>query len=237
MELVKFENFNPRFLGIFTNPFYFLRRSLYSALYQQRSVLSGVLLDFGCGRKPYKNLFSVQNYIGVDIEVSGHPHRNSQVDVFYDGKTIPFSDQYFDCFLCSEVFEHLFNLEQILSEIHRVTKVGGRGIITIPFCWPEHEQPYDYARYTSFAIKQLLEKHCFEVISQKKTGGFFESVYQMFTLYVYSLFETRSQVLNFLFTVMFIGPLNVIGCLLIFLMPRQMDLYHNQIIVVRRLAK
>ena len=28
----------------------------------------------------------MEKYVGVDVEVSGHPHENSEVDIFYDGK-------------------------------------------------------------------------------------------------------------------------------------------------------
>lgn len=234
IQLIKHENFHPRLIGIFTNPFYFLRRSLYSALYKNRSVLAGMMLDFGCGRKPYKNLFSVEKYIGVDIQVSGHSHQSSEIDVFYDGKTIPFPDQYFDSFLCSEVFEHLFNLDQILTELHRVTKNNGYGLITIPFCWPEHEQPYDYARYTTFAIKSILEKHRFKVVSQVKSGHFFESCYQMFTLYIFVLFRTNNNFLNLIFTILFISPFNILGIILTWIVPKRLDLFHNQVIVVQK---
>jgi len=58
----------------------------------------------------------------------------------------------------SETFEHIFNLEEIIKEINRVLKKEGLLLATCPFLWPEHEVPYDYARYTSFAMKNLLEK-------------------------------------------------------------------------------
>jgi len=234
IRVIKDENFNPKFIGIFTNPFFFLRRALYSALSRNARVPNGIFLDFGCGRKPYKKIFAVEKYIGVDIEVSGHSHESSEIDVFYDGKSIPFPDQYFDSFLCSEVFEHLFNLEQILNELHRVTKTNGFGIITIPFCWPEHEQPYDYARYTSFAIRSLLDKHKFRIVSQVKTGHFFESAFQMITLYIYTLFRSRSNFMNLFLTVLLIAPFNILGIVLNWLVPKRMDLFHNQVIVVQR---
>ena len=53
-------------------------------------------MDFGCGSKPYKSLFNVEEYLGVDYYNEGHPHENEQIDVFYDGKNLPFPDNYFD---------------------------------------------------------------------------------------------------------------------------------------------
>jgi len=90
-------------------------------------------LDIGCGSKPYESLFkNVTNYIGVDIESSGHDHTDSKVDLYYDGKKLPFDDNYFDCVVSFEVLEHVFNIEELLSEIKRVMKKGGYGIFLVP---------------------------------------------------------------------------------------------------------
>ena len=105
----------------------------------------------GCGSKPYENLFvHADKYIGCDVEVSGHNHSDSKIDYFFDGKKLPFSDGTFDAVVSFEVFEHVFNLPEILTEINRVTKEKGTLLISIPFAYGEHEIPYDFARYTSF---------------------------------------------------------------------------------------
>ena len=72
-------------------------------------------MDFGCGSKPYHSILQVEEYIGVDFHNEGHPHDNEQIDVFYDGEKLPFENSYFDSVLCSEVFEHVFNLDEVLA--------------------------------------------------------------------------------------------------------------------------
>lgn len=52
---------------------------------------------------------------------------------FYDGKKIPFSDNFFDGILCTEVLEHVLDLEIVLREFHRVLKPEGILLISIPF--------------------------------------------------------------------------------------------------------
>ena len=98
-------------------------------------------MDFGCGTKPYRTFFQVEEYVGVDFENPGHPHDNEQIDIFYDGKNIPLPDGYFDSVLSSEVFEHVFNIDEVLAEINRVMKSDGKLLITCPFAWNEHEVP------------------------------------------------------------------------------------------------
>ena len=104
VRLLERQSFQPNLLSVFINPFFFIRKGLYRQIKRNSGYLHGEMIDFGCGRKPYRNLFNVDKYVGVDIEVSGHEHKNSEVDVFYDGKSLPFQSETFDTFFCSEVF-------------------------------------------------------------------------------------------------------------------------------------
>lgn len=165
------------------HPFYFIRKGLYEAIRENAHFLSGVMMDFGCGSKPYQHLFQVEKYIGVDYAGEGHSHEKEEIDVYYDGTRIPFPDDYFDSILSSEVFEHLFELEQIIDELHRVLKPKGRMLITCPFVWNEHEVPVDYARYTQFALQHLLSKHGFTILKFDKKGSFVETIFQLFNIY------------------------------------------------------
>ena len=76
------KEFNPSI----SHPTYFIRKYLLSYFTKLSPYMKGVMLDFGCGSKPYKSLFSVNEYVGLDYENPGHPHINEQIDVFYNGK-------------------------------------------------------------------------------------------------------------------------------------------------------
>ena len=81
----------------FTNAFYFIRKGLFTGVKDNAPLLRGSVLDFGCGAKPYRHLFTnASSYIGLDIEKSGHSHEDEQIDVYYDGKIIPFGNEHFD---------------------------------------------------------------------------------------------------------------------------------------------
>ncbi len=166
------QSFEPGLAGVFLNPFYFIRRALFVNIKKLAPQLSGKLLDFGCGRKPYETLFTVDEYVGVDMEKTGHEHTNSKIDVYYDGKHIPFGDSTFDSVFCSEVFEHIFNLEDILLELNRVTKKGGKMLITVPFLLERTRRAIRLWPIYFFGIKHLLKKHGFETIAYYKSGNF-----------------------------------------------------------------
>jgi SAM-dependent methyltransferase len=224
--------------GVFYNPFFFNRKELFKAIEKQAPLFKGQLIDLGCGTKPYQHLFSnTEKYIGLDIEHSGNNDGKSMVDVFYDGKSFPFETNSIDGVFSSETFEHIFNLDEIIVEIHRVLKKDGLLLATCPFFWPEHEVPYDYARYTSFAIKHMLEQKGFEIISFEKTGNFFTSMIQMQALYLY-FYINKIPLLSALFFVLIISPLFIFGWAINKIMPKFMkrnDLYLNNVILAKKL--
>ena len=231
------ESFHPTYLlGIWINPFFIIRMGLLKGVKKISKIFKGgQLLDVGCGSKPYQSLFKVDSYTGIDIEVSGHNHKRSKIDKFYDGKNIPYEDHKFDYVFSSETFEHVFNLEELLQEINRVLKKGGKLGFTCPFVWDEHEQPYDFARYTSFAIDHLLNKNGFELIKLYKSTNYIETVIQMFSAYIYQHILPKNKFLKILLSLIIISPVNIIGILLGKILPRSNNFYHNNIVIAQKL--
>jgi SAM-dependent methyltransferase len=235
IDIYKKQQFAPSILSIFINPFFIIRKGIYSAIKKEAVNLNGKLLDFGCGAKPYKKLFiNINEYIGLDIENEGHSHEKEDIDVFYDGKKIPFKNEYFDAVFSSEVFEHIFDIEEVLPEINRVLKLNGQLLVTVPFIWNEHETPNDFGRYTSFGIKHLLKKYSFELVNYKKSGHFAAVIAQLIPLYIYELITTKNKYLNILLNFLFISPFVILGTILSSLMPRNRSLYFNNIILVKK---
>lgn len=177
--------FNPSPVGIFLSPTYLIRSRLWKRISTHASRVKGKVLDFGCGSKPYEGLFvNCESYVGVDIAKSGHNHNDSKVDVFWDGKTLPFDDSFFDTCVSFEVFEHLFNPAGVLAELKRVLKPGGSLVITTPFVYGEHEVPFDFARYTSYGLRHLLTEAGFQVEVVEKLGDENLAIGQLIVDYV-----------------------------------------------------
>ncbi|MGB0919772.1 MAG: class I SAM-dependent methyltransferase [Alphaproteobacteria bacterium] len=157
------QDFDPGLLGLVVNYSYHSRRALLGFVRSAADEVNGVVLDVGCGSKPYQDLFNHSGYFGIDIENPGHSHEDEEIDIYYDGSALPFADESIDSVVCFEVMEHVQNLPAFMAEIHRVLKPGGRYLATMPFLCGEHEQPNDYRRFTRFGIVGFLEENGFTV--------------------------------------------------------------------------
>lgn len=228
------EQFNPSLLGLFINPFYFARKGLYKNISELMNNIDGDVLDIGCGQKPYENLCKCDKYIGLELDTL--ENRNyKKADYFYDGKSFPFENCSFDSIILNQVFEHVFNPDIFLKEINRVIKISGRFLISVPFVWSEHEQPFDFARYSSFGIKSLLERHGFEIVEYRKSVNNLGAIFQLLSDYIYKKTVTKNSYVNIIFTTLLISPVNIIGLVLSNILPKNNDLYLDNIILLKKI--
>jgi SAM-dependent methyltransferase len=230
-ERVEKEYFNPGILGIIINPFYIARRGLITNIKELGKEISGKTLDVGCGTKPYKNYFSSADYIGLEIEDT--PHKETKADIFYKGDKFPFNDKEFDSVVTNQVFEHVFNPDAFMKEINRVLKPEGKLLITVPFVWDEHEQPYDFARYSSFGLKSVLESHGFKILVSKKSVPDIKVIFQLLNGYIYKK-TVRSKILRQILTILVMFPVNVLALIVSKILPGNEDLYLDNIILARK---
>jgi len=228
------EQFNPKIIGLFINPFYFARKGLYQQVSELIQNLNGRVLDIGCGQKPYQPLCNATEYIGLEIDTPEN-REHKKADFFYDGKVMPFENSSFDSLITNQVFEHVFNPNDFLRELNRVLKPGGLLLLTVPFVWDEHEQPYDYARYSSFGLKHILNEHSFEIIEHKKSNNGIEVIFQLLNDYIYKTTLTKSGYANLLIMLVLMAPINIIGLVLSKILPKNNDLYLDNIILARKI--
>lgn len=227
------EQFYPSFLGILINPFYFARLGLVTAIQSMSASIKGKTLDIGCGQKPYKMLFASTEYIGLEIDTVEN-RKNKHADFYYDGKIFPFNKNEFDSVVMFQVFEHVFNPDEVLSEVNRVLKPGGNILLTVPFVWDEHEQPYDFARYSSYGLKAILIKHGFEVVEQHKSLDDIRVIFQLINAYIYKTTVSSNKYINMLLMVVLMSPFNIVGQLLFLILPQNKDLYLDNIVLAKR---
>jgi SAM-dependent methyltransferase len=139
---------------------------LYTELRPLLGSLRGSVLDVGCGYKPYRSWMpEVTRHYGIDV------FAGPEVDaVITAGKKWPVRDGEFDAVLCTQVLEHVADLDVTLSELIRALRPGGEAVITMPFIASEHNSPHDYRRLSRHGLPMLLRDRL-EIISVRPHGG------------------------------------------------------------------
>lgn len=146
---------------VLSNPDYLVMRPEHAALGQLlQKQQPALIVDVGCGNKRFASLIQASSpgsrYIGYDVE----NNRAGTVDAVIEGADkLPLNDEEADLIICSHVLEHLHKPKESIKEFFRVTRTGtGHVFVSAPLFEQEHEQPYDYFRYTQFGLRYLFEE-------------------------------------------------------------------------------
>ncbi len=214
-KIFREQSFHPTLLGVFVNPFFIARRGLAGAVREFARPLRGRLL--------------------LDIE-SARTRASAVADHYYDGRRFPFVDCSFDAVLCNQVLEHVFNPHEFVAEMHRVLKPGGRLVLTVPFVWDEHEQPFDYARYSSFGLRALFEEKGFVIERHKKINANVSVIFQLMNAYLYKILP-KPLMMHLIVCATMMAPISVLGVILSKILPDNEDLYLDQIILAKKLTQ
>lgn len=133
------------------------------------AALKGHVLDVGCGQRPYENWVNkgqggVVRYTGLDVA----PGPRVDIVVGPDDPW-PLETASVDAVLLTQVLEHVADRGYLIKELARVLRPGGTLLLTIPFIFPVHGLPHDYARFTTGGIRRLFEAD-FEIVELTGLG-------------------------------------------------------------------
>jgi SAM-dependent methyltransferase len=168
--------------------YYFLIRDIKDAL---EKYARGNFLDLGCGNKPYETIYNslTQRQTGCDAIQSD----KNRVEVICLATDLKFESNNFDSILCTQVMEHVYDHHTMLKEIFRVLKPGGHIVLTVPFAWELHEEPFDFFRFTPHALKYLFTKAGLQIDYIKPNGGKWAAIYQLRNNMLYHSFGTSKS--------------------------------------------
>jgi SAM-dependent methyltransferase len=163
-------------VGTFNSSRY--RLHLENAKFAAAVPAGALVLDAGAGNSPYRSLLQHAQYESADFEKVDKEYARSTY--VCDLQNIPVSDARFDFILFNQVMEHLPEPARVLAELHRVLKPGGKMIYSGPLFYEEHEQPYDFYRYTQFGLRHLLTSAGFAIDRLDWLEGYYSTVaYQL----------------------------------------------------------
>jgi SAM-dependent methyltransferase len=137
-----------------------------------------MMLDAGAGNCQYRHHFAHVTYESADFGRVDKPYGNMTYTC--DLSAIPVESNRYDLVLFTQTLEHLPHPDRVLRELYRVAKPKGSLWLTAPLFYEEHEQPYDFYRYTRFGMRQLVEDAGFQVQELEPLEGYCGTVsYQL----------------------------------------------------------
>lgn len=131
----------------------------------------GLLLDLGGHKTRKRGQFDISHY-NLKVVYSNISSEKG-TDVQNDALTLPFATDSFDVVICGELLEHVRDPNTVLREVFRVLQPKGKLLVTVPFLYRIHADPYDFARYTDYYWHQVLQEIGFAQIVIERQGLFF----------------------------------------------------------------
>ncbi len=148
----------------YSNVDYLQLKDLYDVLAAMSSGFAGDVFDYGCGGAPYRQLFAAcKSYVKADVIPGPMVDRLLRAD----GLTTEAPESY-DVVISTQVLEHVKEPELYLRECHRILRPGGQVVVTTHGMIQEHGCPYDFQRWTSSGLEELISRTGFAVLESLK---------------------------------------------------------------------
>jgi hypothetical protein len=130
---------------------------------------AGAVLDVGCAEQPFRRLIEAtgRRYVGMDVV----QNRTQSVDILSTLEEAPSPSETCGVVLCTEVLEHVADIDAAFAGLRRLIVEGGAVLLTVPFMFPLHMEPYDFRRLTMEGVARLAVDHGFRVEATERLGG------------------------------------------------------------------
>jgi len=133
-----------------------------------RAPRGALVIDLGCGRGDSVDLFRAVDpsvrWLGLDLAGSTEFAERSRTDadfLTFDGLVLPFGNASVDVVFCKQVLEHVERPHELVGDVARVLRPGGRFAGSTSHLEPFHSR--SVGNWTPYGVKRLLESAGLEV--------------------------------------------------------------------------
>ena len=116
------------------------------------NIINGSVLVIGSGHHNYSRNVKKSSFL-VHSDLIKHDN----VEIIMDAHFSSFKSNSFDSVIATEVFEHLKKPFIVSTNIYDLLKTNGILVISIPFMFRIHADPYDYFRYTKYTLYEMFK--------------------------------------------------------------------------------
>jgi SAM-dependent methyltransferase len=136
-----------------------------------RQYFKGTVLDVGAGSQNARPVIQkyADRYIGLDIA-----NRTGEMDVLNDMQDMrDVENESIDVVYSAGALGYARKPEHAMTEIYRVLKPNGYGIVMTPFLNGIVDEPHHLFHYTPHGLAHLFKEAGFEVVEERRIGGIF----------------------------------------------------------------
>ena len=130
--------------------------------------LSGRVLDYGCGKQPYRGIVEAAGGTYYGFDLSYFPASLVEEDVNPHLEGVRTTASVSQTILCTQVLQYVPFPSLLLRRFHEDAYAL---VLTYPTNWPEVE-PEDLHRFTKAGMERLLTEAGFEIIRHDFRHGF-----------------------------------------------------------------
>lgn len=134
-----------------------------------------VMLDLGCGTRPYRSIYQPYFEKTIGAELPETPFPQEGIDIFCTATSVPLPDESVDFILCTEVLHDLPEPDLFFNEVRRLLKPGGTLFLTSPFVVPIVDGLFDHYRYTEHGLRYRIHKAGLTIDRIDSVGDIFAS--------------------------------------------------------------
>ncbi len=130
-------------------------------------------LDAGCGGQPFRSTLSSRGFLYSSLDAVAASGITPDFLCPLDAPLPPAlrAAAPFDLILCTEVLEHIADWPAALTNLHDLLAPRGILLLTCPFIYPLHEEPYDFWRPTPHALVHWANRAGFTIVEQQQLGN------------------------------------------------------------------